>query len=178
MSRKISVFTSAIPTPLTLRDITMIWPALPQSMLLVQSLTFPTEEFETVSIPVGGMSLPVPTHVYKPGSWSFTVPDNILSTVRLELWNAYYEQGLHDIGLVLGNLGDTFNFSSVGSAVSGLLKAGSVVTGSLATGCVLGGSFIRSISAVDFSNGGNATEAVQWRVTVNYSYIRKISIQS
>lgn len=177
MSIKISAFTSAIPTPLTLRDITMIWPALVQSSLLVQSLTFPTEEFETVSVPVGGTSVPFPTHVYKPGSWSFTVPDNIMSTVRLELWQAYYEQGLHDIGLVLGNLGDAFNFDSVGSAISGLLKAGSVITGSLATGCVLCRSFIRSIAPVDFSMGGNATDAVQWRVTVNYSYINKISLK-
>lgn len=177
MSRRISAFTIAVPTPLTLRDITMIWPAMPQSMLLVQSLTFPTEEFEEVRIPVGGTTVSLPTHVYKPGTWTFEVPDNIGTSVRYELINAYYNQGLHDIGLVLGNVGDMFNFSSFGSTVSGILKAGASVVGGMSTGIILGRAYIKSIGGVDFSKGANAIEAVKWRVTVAYNYISRFSFK-
>lgn len=66
MSIKISAFTAAIPAPLTKRDITMVWPNLPQSMFLVQSLTFPTEQYAKVEVPVRGVSVQLPTQVFQP----------------------------------------------------------------------------------------------------------------
>lgn len=71
MSIKISAFTAAIPAPLTKRDITMVWPNLPQSMFLVQSLTFPTEQYAKVEVPVRGVSVQLPTQVFQPGGLVF-----------------------------------------------------------------------------------------------------------
>lgn len=175
MSRRISAFTAAVPTPLTLRDITLIWPAMPNCVLLVQSLTFPTEEFEEVRIPVGGTQVSMPTHVYKPGTWTFEVPDNVDARVRYELVNAYYNQGLHDIGLLIGNNVTWSDFSQSGGVDSTMISAVANQGVNVSTGVILCRAYIKSIGGVDFSKAASATEAVKWRVTVAYNYISKFS---
>ena len=181
MSYRVSVFTAAIPTPLTKRDILMFWEALPQSSLLVQSLVFPTERMRTVQVPVGGVMVEMPTGVYESGDRTFEVPDNIYTTVRYELWRAYMERRLYDIPLLMGNPLDSLNLSdgvSFEVSLSSILKGvGSAVSGSLLTGCVLCRSFIKSIDDVTFTNQGGSSDAVIWRVTVHYGYVSKLSFK-
>lgn len=175
MSHKISAFTSLVPTPLTKRDVTLLWPGLSQVPLLVQSFTFPTEGFDTVGVPVGGVTIDLPTHVFKPGTWSFEVPDNIFTTVRHELMLMYYGQRMFDVSMVLGNVLDVFNTSSVSGALSGLIKGTGSATSALLTAQTLCRCFIRKVDDVQFSYGPGVEQAILWRVEVGYSYIRKLT---
>ena len=175
MSHKISAFTTIVPTPLTKRDVTLLWPGLSQVPLLVQSFTFPTESFDTVGVPVGGVMLDLPTHVFKPGTWSFEIPDSIFTTVRYELMLMYYGQRTFDVSMVLGNALDAFNTSSVSGAISSLLKSAGSVAGALLTAQTLCRCFIRKVDDIQFSYGQGVEQAILWRVEVGYSYIRKLT---
>lgn len=174
MSHRITAFTTLIPTPLTRRDITVIWPEMVQSSLLVQSTTFPTEAFNTVSVPVGGVNVELPTHVYRPGVWTFEVPDNVYTSVRAELVRAYYEQKMHDILLVLGDVTDAYPTSESIRGVLGSMADGMGSVSTLfSTAQVLHRAFIKEISDIQLSQGSGSESAVLWRVTVQYSYISK-----
>lgn len=152
----------------------MIWPEMVQSSLLVQSATFPTEAFNTVSVPVGGTMVELPTHVYRPGTWTFEVPDNAFTTVRYELYRAYYEQRMHDILLILGDATDVIpTAASVGGVLGSMADGLGSVSTLFTTAQVLHRAFIKEISDVQLSQGGGSESAVLWRVTVQYSYVGK-----
>lgn len=175
MSIKISAFTAAIPAPLTKRDITMVWPNLPQSMFLVQSLTFPTEQYAKVEVPVRGVSVQLPTQVFQSGDWSFEVPDSRFTAVRYEIERAYYEQRLHNIHLIMGDVSNVLNIGSGASFFSNLLNVASAAASTLLTACTLCDAFITDIDPVQFSVAGSAGDPVLWSVKVHYTYITKLT---
>lgn len=175
MSYKIQAFTSVIGSPLTKRDMTLLWPALPQSMVVVQGFVFPTESVRTVTVPWRGVGMEVPTSVYEPGDWEFEVPDNIYTTVRYEILDAYLRQSVHSIGLVLGNVTNVLNFTSWSGVIGDILNAGGVMTSALRTAVVLEGAFIKGIDSVQYTGTSGAVDAILWRVKVHYSYIRMLT---
>lgn len=176
MSMKVQAFTAVIHAPLTRRDFTMLWEAVPQCMLVVQSASYPGgEPFATTKIPWLGTNIEIPTRVYEGGDWKFEVPDNTLTSVRYELNRIYLEQELHNIVLIQGTGFNSLGFSTPLAALGSILNGGSAAAGALLTGCRLCDAYIKSIDSVDMSNGGSSSEAVLWRVTVHYSYIDKLS---
>lgn len=176
MSMKVPAFTAVIHAPLTRRDFTMIWEAVPQCMLTVQSASYPGgESYAETSVPWLGTQISIPTRVYSGGDWKFEVPDNTLTSVRYELNRIYMEQELHSIILIQGTAFNSLNFSNVPAAVGSILNAGSAGASALLTGCRLGDAYIKSIDPVDMQNGTGSGDAILWRVTVHYSYIDKLT---
>lgn len=172
MSYRIEAFKTLVPSPLTKRDITMVWPALPQSTILVQSITFPTEEMATVSVPHRGIDIELPTHVFKPGDWSFEVPDSIFTTVRYEIERSLYERKFHTITLVMGDVLDSLNFNS---ALNTIGRTAATAAAALLTAVQLERAFVKGIDPVQFSSTSSATEAIIWNVKVHYTYISRLS---
>lgn len=172
MSYRIEAFKTLVSSPLTKRDITMVWPALPQSTILVQSLTFPTEDLATVTVPHRGVDIELPTHVFKPGDWSFEIPDSVFTTVRYEIERAFYERKMHTITLIMGNMLDVLGTDG---ALNSLARVGSMTSASLLTAVQLEKAFIKGIDPAQFSKTSSATEAIVWNVKVHYTYISKLS---
>lgn len=187
MSRKISLFAAAVPTPLTKRDFTLFMNTLPFASLLVQAATFPTEQVGEAAIPVSGTSVYVPTVYSVPGEWVFEVPDSTFLTIYYQLNTLLYTRRVFDVFLVPGQLSDAViaGVSSGGNLLSGsaslrnwvgdissMASAGASI---LLSGKILNRCFIKNIQDVQFSNRQDSGDAVVWRITVRYNYITPVS---
>lgn len=179
MSQKISAFATLVPAPLTKRDFTFICSKLPQSCLLVQAASFPTESLGEVAVPVHGQRVYFPT-LFQGGTWTFEVADSAFTTVRYELLRMYYSKQLFNVTLVPCCLSDALSTAISGLNPLNILKTiksvfsfGGLtqdIVAAILSGVILNKCYILKVEDVQFSAGSDAVNAITWRVTLRFNY--------
>lgn len=164
MSIKTQIFRTAVQHPLTAKDVMILIPQIPMTTITVQSTTFPTEKFKSCIIKRRGQDVELPTKMQVDGDWSFSVPDDIFTSMRYNLLKVMYKRKLFDVYQILGSL--DINTNSLSSLLNALGNASSV----LLTAQVLNECWIRQIAPIEFSSS-DPTRPVTWQVTIHYNYI-------
>lgn len=175
MSRRVDLFRLLIPQPLTKRDVTVICPRILQIALAGQSLTFPTEELQSVIVKTHrGHEVELPTKFKVGGDWSFDIADSVFTQVRYNLLTVQYKKVLFDTYLLLGNFANSINTNAEASTLGVATSFLGNLTSLLKTAEVLGKCWIRRIDPVEFSQS-QPDQPILWRVTVHYNYIKPLS---
>lgn len=160
MSRKASLFKSVLPAPKTLSQYWVLIPEISSATLLVESATYPTEEFGEVAVWIKGQPVYFPTKSKVPGTWECIIPENAVSTTQVSI------DTLRSI-----NCGDG-NYVILTDIIIAL-TIGETMIPSPTTIRQLKSCFLLSVAPVQLA-ADNPMTVLKWKLTFRYNYIQPL----
>lgn len=171
MSLKVDAFRVAVPQPLTQKDVTLLCTELAEGALVAQSLTFPTETMQELTYYKDGRPLYTPLRTTVTSEWTVDFPDSTYTAIRYHLLRLLYSKKRFNVTLLLGDARSLVSSLLAGNPAAMLKSAATSGVSALLSAQTLMGCWVKTVAPVDMSSAG-ATQAVQWRTTIRYNYIK------
>lgn len=161
MSRKVTSFRDALSSPKTVSQFKVFIPFLwNNTLLVVESATYPTEETGETSIWHKGQQIFFPTFSKVPGTWSCVIPEDMFATNQISIDSLRNIQAGNGKYVVMYDIFVTMLYGQTKTPVP-------------TTGRMLKSSFLLSVDPINF-DASKPDEVLKWKLTFRYNYIEPV----